>query len=109
MKNTLKIRKGDKVIVITGKNRNAVGTVERVMPAKMRAIVAGVNMVKKHLKRSSKNPQGGIIDIPASIHISNLMLLDPKTNKPTRVSYAVSGTEKTRLSTVSKQPIQETK
>lgn len=105
----MKIRKGDKVIVITGKDRNKVGTVERVLPEKNRAVVTGVNIVKKTLKRSAKNPQGGIIDMTATIHISNLMLLDPTSSKPARVGYSVKGKEKARISKVSGQAIGENK
>lgn len=95
------VRKGDKVIVIAGKERNKVGVVERVLPAKNRAIIAGLNIFKKTVKRSAKNPQGGIIDISHGIHISNLMLLDPKTDKPTRTGVKINGTDRTRISKVS--------
>lgn len=95
------VRKGDKVIVIAGKERNKTGVVERVIPAKNRAVVAGLNIFKKTVKRSAKNPQGGIIDISHGIHMSNLMVLDPKTNKPTRTGIKVNGTERSRVSKVS--------
>lgn len=82
----LKIKKGDSVVVIAGayKDRSKVREVLEVFPAKNRAIVDGVNMARKHSKPTQDN-QGGIIDIPTSIHISNLMLVDPKTGEPTRV------------------------
>lgn len=96
MTNT-KIHKGDKVIVIAGKDRNKTGKVEKVLIKNNRAIITGVNIVKKHLKRSTDNPQGGIVDKTLSIHLSNVMVLDPKTDKPTRVSYGVSGKEKIRV------------
>lgn len=105
----MKLRRGDKVLVVTGKERGKVGTIEKVMPEKNRAIVTGLNLVKKHLKRSSKAPQGGIIDIPASIHVSNLMILDPNTNKPARIGFTVKGKERTRVSKISGQAIPETK
>lgn len=95
------IRKGDKVIVIAGKERNKTGVIERVIPAKNRAVVAGLNIYKKSLKRSAKNPSGGMIDVSHGIHISNLMVLDPKTNKPTRVGIKVNDHERTRVSKVS--------
>ncbi|RMF28815.1 MAG: 50S ribosomal protein L24 [Bacteroidetes bacterium] len=79
------IRKGDKVMVIAGEYKGEVGEVLEVLPKKNRAVVEGVNIVKKHQKPSQKNPQGGIVEMEAPIHISNLMLIDPKTGEPTRV------------------------
>jgi len=82
----LKIKKGDKVIVIAGayKDRERVCEVLEVLPKKNKAIVEDVNIVKKHTKPSQDNP-GGIIEEPAPINLSNLMLVDPKTGEPTRV------------------------
>ncbi len=97
----MKIVKGDKVLIIAGKNRNQVGTVELVLIKESKAIVAGQNMVKKHLKRSAKNPQGGIIDQAMPLAISNLMVLDPTNNKPSRVGYELKGTKKVRVSKIS--------
>lgn len=97
----MKIIKGDKVLIIAGKNRNQVGTVELVLVKKGKAIVTGLNTVKKHLKRSAKNPQGGIIDQAMPLQISNLMILDPSNDKPTRVGYEVKGERKIRVSRTS--------
>ena len=97
----MKIVKGDKVLVIAGKNRNQTGTVELVLTQKNKAIVAGLNMVKKHLKRSAKNPQGGIIDQAMPIAVSNLMVIDPSNEKPTRVSYEFKEGRKTRVARLS--------
>lgn len=80
----LHIRKGDKVMVISGNNKGSTGEVLKVFPEDYRAVVEGVNMVKKHKKPTQNNP-GGIVDMEAPIHISNLMLLDPKTGQPTRI------------------------
>ena len=85
MQKKLHIKKGDTVIVITGNYKGQKGRVLEVIRKTERAIVEGVNMVKKHTKPDSKNPQGGIIEKESSIHISNLMLVDPKTGEPTRV------------------------
>lgn len=98
-----KIKRGDKIIIITGKDRNKTGVVERVIPDANRAIVTGLNMVKKHLKRSQKYPQGGIIDKESSIHLSNLMLLDPNKGKPTRVGYRIEGKTKIRIGKISNE------
>lgn len=85
MKRRLHIRKGDMVWVISGANRNTKGKVLQVFPAEERAIVEGVNLVSKHTKPSASNPQGGIIRHEAPIHVSNLMLVDPESGKPTRI------------------------
>lgn len=85
MQKKLHIKKGDSVIVIAGNSKGRQGKVLEVIRAKNRAIVEGVNMVSKHTKPNSENPQGGIIKKEAPIHISNLMLKDPTTGKPTRI------------------------
>ncbi len=79
------VKKGDTVVVISGNSRGSEGKVLEVVREKDRAIVEGVNMVSKHTKPNAKHPQGGIIKQEASIHVSNLMLKDPKTGKPTRI------------------------
>lgn len=81
------VKKGDKVMVITGKDKGKTGTVLAAFPKKDRVLVEGVNIVKKHSKPSQVNPQGGINSQEATIHVSNVMLLDPKSNEPTRVGY----------------------
>lgn len=81
----LHIKKGDMVYVNAGDNKGQQGKVLEVDPAKKRAIVEGVNLCKKATKPNAKNPQGGIIEQEAPIHISNLQVLDPKSGKPTRV------------------------
>ncbi|MEM9884273.1 MAG: 50S ribosomal protein L24 [Bacteroidota bacterium] len=80
----LKIKKGDQVRIIAGEYKNEEGEVLEVFPKKNRAIVEDVNIVKKH-KKPTQEAEGGIFEEPASIHISNLMLLDPSTGEPTRV------------------------
>ena len=81
----LHIKKNDTVIVLTGEDKNKTGKVLKVLVDKNRAIVEGVNIVSKSTKPSAQNPQGGIVKQEASIHISNLSLIDPKSGKPTRV------------------------
>lgn len=104
-----KILKGDKVLVIAGKDRGKSGVVERVMPKESKVVVTGLNMVKKHLKKSAKNPQGGVIDTVRPIHISNVMLIDPNQNKPTRVGYSVKGKDKHRVAKLSGEIIRSEK
>ena len=81
----LHIRKGDEVIVLAGDGKGRKGKVLKVLVAKQRALVEGVNMVSKSMKPSAKNPQGGIVKQEAPIHVSNLSLIDPKSGKATRV------------------------
>ena len=81
----LHIKKGDTVCVIAGDSKGQQGKVLKVEVSKQRAIVEGVNLVKKATKPNAKNPQGGIVEQEAPIHISNLQLLDPQSGKPTRV------------------------
>ena len=101
----LKIKKGDKVVVIYGGSKGKEGEVIRVMPQDNKAIVEGVNMVSKHTKPSAKNPQGGIVKTEAPIHISNLALIDPKSGKATRVGYKMEGENKVRVSKKSGEAI----
>jgi large subunit ribosomal protein L24 len=82
----MKIRKGDRVKVIAGRSKGKVGDVLRVLPAEDRVVVSGVNLVKRHTK-PSRTAEGGIIEREAAIHVSNIALLDPKSDKPTRVGF----------------------
>jgi large subunit ribosomal protein L24 len=81
----LHIKKGDTVIVISGESKGQQGRVLEVQRSKDRAIVEGVNLISKHQKPNAEHPQGGIIKKEAGVHISNLMLVDPKTGKATRI------------------------
>ena len=82
-----KIRKGDKVVVLTGRDKGRSGTVSMVMPKDGRAVVDGVNIVRRHTRPSAANAEGGIISKPAPIQLSNLAIADPKDGKPTRVGF----------------------
>jgi large subunit ribosomal protein L24 len=83
-----KIRKGDKVVVLTGRDKGRTGEVIQVMPTRERALVRGIHMVKRH-QRQSAAQEGGIISKEASIHLSNLAVADPKDGKPTRVGFKI--------------------
>ena len=85
MQKKLHIKKGDNVVVIAGDNKGKKGRVLEIITKSERALVEGVNMMKKHTKPNAKTPQGGIVEKEAPVHISNLMLVDAKTGKPTRV------------------------
>ncbi len=83
-----KIRKGDKVVVLAGKDKGRTGEVLRVMPKEDRALVRGINIVVRH-QRQTQNQEGGLIRKEAPIHLSNLAVADPKDGKPTRVGFRV--------------------
>ena len=85
-----KIRKGDKVVVTAGKDKGRTGEVLRVMPKEDRAVVRGVNMIKRH-QRQTASQEAGIVSKEASIHLSNLSIADPKDGKPTRVGFKLVG------------------
>ncbi|MFC0013870.1 MULTISPECIES: 50S ribosomal protein L24 [Allobacillus] len=91
------VKKGDKVVVISGKDKGKEGTILEAFPKKERVLVEGVNYVKKHAQPSQDNPQGGILTIEAPIHVSNVMPVDPKSGQPTRVGYEVKDGKKVRI------------
>ncbi len=91
----MKIRKNDNVIVIAGNNRGKTGKVLKVFPQINRVIVEGVNLRKRHTKPNQKSPQGGIVEKEAPIHVSNIMIVDPKTNEATRIGAKIIIDEKT--------------
>ena len=101
----LHIKKGDTVYVNAGNDKGKTGKILSVNPGEDRIIVEGVNMVSKHTKPNSKQPQGGIIKQEAPIHISNVNLIDPKSGKPTRVGYKMDGDKKVRYAKKSGEEI----
>ena len=87
----MKIRKNDQVLVIAGRDRGKKGRVLSVNPEKSRVIIEGVSMIKRHTKPNpQKNIKGGIVEREASIHVSNVMLVDPDSSAPTRIGYTVA-------------------
>jgi large subunit ribosomal protein L24 len=93
----LKIKKKDRVIVLTGKDKGKISEVTAVYPKDNRVVVAGVNTVARHTKPSQGNPQGGIVRREATIHVSNVAHLDPKDNKPTRIGFKMVKDRKVRI------------
>ncbi|AQS53823.1 50S ribosomal protein L24 [Jeotgalibaca dankookensis] len=91
------VKVGDKVKVITGKDKGKEGVILKTLPKKDRVIVEGINIVKKHRKASQTNATGGILEEEASVHVSNVMLIDPKTGEPTKVGYKVEDGKKVRF------------
>jgi large subunit ribosomal protein L24 len=92
-----KIKKGDTVIVLSGKDKGKQGEVTRAIPRDGKVVVSGVNMMARHRKPSQTNPQGGIDRIEAPMHISKVAIADPKTGKPTRVRFEVKDGKKVRV------------
>ena len=84
-----RIRKGDTVVVLSGANKGVRGEVLSVFPRADRALVQGVNIIKRHTKPTGMGQPGGIVEREASIHLSNLMLVDPKSEKPTKVGFRI--------------------
>ena len=91
-----KIKKGDRVIVLTGKDKGKTGDVTRVLPKDDRVVVGGINMVQRHTKPSQADPQGGIKHKEAALHVSNVALVDSK-GKATRVGFRMEGDKKVRF------------
>ncbi|MFD1190478.1 MULTISPECIES: 50S ribosomal protein L24 [Phenylobacterium] len=91
-----KIKKGDRVVVLTGKDKGRQGNVLKVLPKEDRVVVEGLNMVQRHTRPTQSDPQGGIKNKEAALHISNVAIVDSK-GKPTRVGFRVDGDKKVRV------------
>jgi large subunit ribosomal protein L24 len=96
MATKLKVKKGDQVVVITGREKGKRGEILKVLREENRVIVQGVNMAQRHQKQTMQQ-EGGIVQKELSIHVSNVALIDPKTDKPTRVGYKMDGERKVRV------------
>jgi large subunit ribosomal protein L24 len=92
-----KIKKGDKVVVLSGKDKGRHGEVVKAMPKEGRVVVSGVNVHARHTKPSQDRPQGGIVRAEAPLNVSKVALEDPKTGKPTRVRFEMRGDKKVRI------------
>jgi large subunit ribosomal protein L24 len=100
-----KIKKGDNVVVLSGKDKGRTGTVQTVMPKDGKVVVDGLNVIVRHRKPSQTNPQGGIDRKPAPMHISKVALADPKDGKPTRVRFETKDGKKVRVAVKSGETI----
>ncbi len=104
---SLRVRKGDKVLVLAGKDRGKTGKVLHVYPKKGRALVEGINFVKKHMRKSQQHPQGAVVSQEATIHLSNVGLVDPVSGKFSRLRALVaSDGSKQRISSKNKAVIE---
>ena len=93
----MNLKKGDKVIVIAGRDKGKSGVIQKVIPETNRVVVEGVNVRKKHQKPTQANPEGSIVEVYAPIDASNVMLEDPKTKKPTRLGHKIVKGKKVRV------------
>ena len=100
-----KIKKGDSVVVLSGKDKGRTGTVAKVMPKDGKVVVEGINVAARHRKPTQANPQGGIDRNPAPMHISKVALADPKSGKPTRVRFETKDGKKVRVAVKSGETI----
>ena len=92
-----KIKKGDRVVVLAGKDKGRQGAVLRVLPKDERVVVEGLNMVQRHTRPTQADPQGGIKNKEAPLHVSNVALVDPKNGGPTKVGFRIEGGKKVRF------------
>lgn len=93
----MKIRKGDKVKIMAGKDKGREGVVERVYPKQLKILIPGVNLYKKHIKKSEKFPKGGVVELPRPISIAKVMVICRFCTKPTRVGFKITGDKKVRI------------
>jgi large subunit ribosomal protein L24 len=100
-----KIKKGDRVVVLSGKDKGKHGEVTKAMPKEGKVLVSGVNIITRHKKPSQTNPQGGLERVEAPLHVSKVALEDPKTGRPTRVRFEVRDGNKVRVAARSGETI----
>lgn len=101
----MKLKKGDTVMVIAGKDRGQKATIVRALPKENMVVLDGLNLVKRHRRPSARNRKGQIVDMPMPVHASNVMLLDPKSGKPTRVRIVRKDGVRTRVAVKSNQEL----
>ncbi len=101
----LKIKKGDRVVVLSGKDKGKQGEVVRALPREAKVVVSGVNVITRHRKPSQANPEGGLERAEAPIHVSKVAIEDPKTGKPTRVRFETVDGKKVRVAVKSGEKI----
>ncbi len=93
----MKIKKGDKVRVIYGKDEGREGVVEKVYRKSGKVLIPGINIYKKHIKKNEKMPQGGVVEVPRALHVAKVMLICPRCKKLTRVGFELTKTKKFRI------------
>ena len=101
----MKLKKGDNVIITAGKDKGKKGVISRAFPKEGKVIIEGLNVVKKHRRARTTNEKGSIVEVAMPINISNVMLIDPKKNKPTRIGKKLVGDKKVRIAKKSNQEV----
>jgi len=101
----MKLKKGDEIIVIAGKDKGRKGKIEKVFPKERKALITGINLVKKHLKPRKEGEKGGIVEIAKPLDVSKVALVCPKCGKPTRVGYLITKDSKERICKKCRQTI----
>jgi len=101
----MKLKKGDKVLVMVGKDKGREGAIERVYSKRDKVLIGGINQYKRHVKKSDQFPQGGIIEVPRPLNASNVMLISQTVKKPTRVGYVIEGKKKFRIERLTQERI----
>lgn len=101
----MKLKKGDKVLVIAGKDKGRRGKIERIFPKEGKVLISGINLYKRHLKRRDEKHPGGIVEIPRPLFISKVALVCPKCDQPTRIGYKIVNKEKLRICKKCKEEI----
>lgn len=101
----MKIKKNDKVKILAGKDKGKTSTVVKVFPKRGKVLVEGINIAKKHVRPTKKMPQGGTIDLPVPVNVSNVQLVCPKCEKASKIGYEIKNNKKTRICKKCKQVI----
>jgi len=101
----VKVKKGDSVLIIAGKDKGRTGKITRALPKEMKILVEGINLKKKHVRPKREGEKGQVVDIPAALDVSNIKIICPKCGKATRVGYIVEGERKSRICKKCKQII----
>lgn len=104
----MRIKTGDKVLIIKGRDRGKIGTVSAANPEDNRIKIEGLNIIKRHMKKSGRSA-GGVVEVTGSINASNVMLVDPSNNKPSRIGYQTVGEKKVRITRQSNTVIEDAK
>lgn len=94
---TIKLKRKDKVKILIGKDRGKTGEIERVYAKQNKVLIPGLNLYKKHIQKSEQTPQGGVVEVPRLLNISNIIFMCPKCNKPSKIGYKVEKNKKTRI------------
>lgn len=94
---TIKLKKKDKIKILTGKDRGKTGEIERIYAKQNKVLVPGLNLYKKHIQKSEQTPQGGVVEVPRPLNVSNIVFICPKCSKPAKIGFKVEKNKKIRI------------